>query len=98
MKRALLIVSTVLAGCTAGFNYTKTSGEVTKAKPANCNFRVVSVVPTEVRVVEIGVLEFDRGGFGITDMSEFREAIAAQVCEAGGDIVVAQVNGAGMYM
>jgi hypothetical protein len=46
---------------------------------------------------EIGVLD-NKGGGVACNISDFKEAIAAKVCEVGGDLAVGQVNGAGCYV
>ncbi len=61
----------------------------------NCDFEVFKQAPQG---------EFDLLGevkpvdFGATTSDEFKDAIRAEVCKAGGEMVVATINGANSYI
>jgi hypothetical protein len=57
---------------------------------------VVNVAP-EKGYSELGVLDFDFG-IAIGAVDTFKTKIQKQVCQAGGDLVVAQINGDGCYV
>lgn len=65
-------------------------------KPAGCEFQVVSTVP-QSGVEEVATLTLKNGinGDVPSDSARFRADVQAQVCEAGGDLVVTEVNGRG---
>lgn len=92
----------LLVGCGGGsglkYNLTPTTPPpAVPAEPlaANCDFEVFKDAPqgeydmlAEVKPVE----------FGATTSDEFKDAIRAEVCKAGGEMVVATVNGANNYI
>lgn len=47
---------------------------------------------------EVGTIDMQYGGMGITDIARFKEKVQAQVCDAGGEVAVAFVNGQGVYI
>lgn len=87
---ALLVVSGL--GCSPLYNFTPTGPTASAAKPPTCTFRVTATLPTD-DLEEIGVLE--PVSFKAYDSRSFKQAIAADVCSVGGDVVVMQVNGNG---
>jgi hypothetical protein len=97
---ALLVAAGALCGgCATRYVYGPT-GEVSgEAKPPGCTFVLLDAAPTQP-FDEIGVLAPDDIAFG--DMSggatPFKEAIATQVCAAGGDAVVGERDDQGRYV
>jgi hypothetical protein len=95
----LLLAASVSGGCATRYVYGRT-GEVAAApKPPGCTFVLLDAAPAQA-FDEIGVLAPDDIAFG--DMSggatPFKEAIAAQVCAAGGDAVVGERDDQGRYV
>jgi hypothetical protein len=86
----------ILCGCAAQYNYTLTAEQPGDPKPASCNFRVTGTLP-EGNYEELGVLDFG-GGQAACNIAAFKESITPKVCEAGGDLVVGQVNGFNCYI
>lgn len=74
----------------------------TIAYAKDCDF-VVATNQLDRPFQEVGVLDFsapslNAGISGRRSVSEFKEAIQPLVCEAGGDAVIAEVNGGGEYV
>jgi len=91
-----LVASSSLLGCWGGIvhNYTHTAHESFRAKDPNCDFDVQSTGPSAADYVEIGTVG---GCSGTTDLGEYKEQIAPFVCEAAGDLVMAEINTHGIY-
>lgn len=86
MHRLLPLV--LLAGCaTATFAYTPASAQASSPKPDNCVVDVLGSPPSR-SYDEVGTLEYYNGSEP-TSLAEFRKAVATQVCQAGGDAVIA---------
>jgi hypothetical protein len=86
----LLVV--LLGGCIP-HPYTRTSSVRYPPKPKNCAFRVSTAGSTS-GYEEIGTI----GGCSGTDnLGSYKRQIHEQICANGGDLVVAQVNGNGVY-
>jgi len=66
-------------------------------KPADCDFRVINLPPSG-DFEEIGTLTHNDGEYGDQTPYEFKVSIRADVCRAGGDLVVTEVNGHGLYV
>ena len=64
-------------------------------KPATCEFKVESSAP-QGNYDTLGTLT--PVDFAATSSDEFKRAVAADVCNLGGEIVVGKVNGAGNYI
>jgi hypothetical protein len=99
MKTVSLIplAAFVLAGCRSGPVYVFTATATPQApKPADCDFRVVVTEPPAGQFEELGALDARRTPSNRLD--RFREHARATVCQAGGDLVLAQANGYGYYI
>jgi hypothetical protein len=92
---ALLVVP--LAACGAylyGYDYTPTTRYVAFApRPVGCAFDLLTTPPGRP-YVELGVLETLMGA---PSASTFRASVGAQACRVGGDAVLTEVNGRGVY-
>jgi hypothetical protein len=84
-------------GC---FSSWKPSYVVTKtgaagvAKAANCDF-LIATSKVDRPYDEIAILD---AKMWAEDAASFKQTVAAQVCEIGGDAVIAEVNGNGRYV
>lgn len=93
----VLVLSITASGCGYTYSYTKTTDVQAAAKPeASCEFLATATVPDPNGYVEIGVLEVRH--HPPRDITRFKEEIYDQVCAAGGDVVVGEINGYGFYM
>jgi hypothetical protein len=73
--------------------YTGTSAARFPPKPTTCKFTMrTGGVPPDYQ--EIGTIG---GCSGTSDLLEYKDQIREDVCKHGGDLVVAQVNGYGVY-
>lgn len=106
MRTATLVTMAVLlAACAAQTRYTPTSASSVAARPANCAFDVLTIRPARA-VQELGLFEFEGGAVYKTGhragvpstAAELREKIGPQVCAAGGEAVLTEVNGLGQYV
>ena len=93
---ASLFATLILASCVPKLKptYSQTSGQAYSPKPPNCNFRMQATPPDPSVFEEIGIMN---GMSGTNDILRYQKIIAEQVCSAGGDLVVGEVNGAGYY-
>ena len=88
MSRLLALV--LLVGCSpTTFAFSPTVKVVTP-KPDNCTVEVITSLPSRT-YQEIGTLDFYNGTEPKT-LQAFKEAVAKQVCGAGGDAVIAIAN------
>ena len=97
MVARVCVVAVVITGCglqAASYKATKTGSSALMPKPANCDFAILTT-PAARPYEEIAVL--DSKNYMAHDVAEFKEAIKKDVCEMGGDAVLAQVNGYGYY-
>lgn len=93
---ATLAMATSL-GCGGGAVYTfEPTGTPQAAKAAPCEFAVAATVPDGHAYEEIGVLDARR--IPSRNLTTFKTHARPTVCHAGGDLVVAQVNGDGFYV
>jgi hypothetical protein len=93
----VLVLSITAAGCGPVYSFTKTTQAIAPAKPeASCDFLVTGTITDLSSYVELGVLEYLRTPPRRID--EFKEMIYDQVCAAGGDVVVGEINGFGYYV
>ncbi len=77
-------------GCTTKYRYVANSAtNVSAAKPAGCDFPLTATTPSS-GFQEIGVLEPD--GLTTDQLGIFKELIRKDVCAAGGDLVVGEIN------
>src|SRR4051794_30474248 len=89
---ALLLVACGLQA--ASYKSTRTGSSAVTPKPANCDFAIITT-RTDRPYEEVAIL--DSKNYMAHDAAEFKEAIKKDVCELGGDAVVAEVNGYGYY-
>jgi hypothetical protein len=66
------------------------------ARSPTCEFSVTATVPSS-GYEEVGLIEFQTGR-GTNTAADYHDAIAPQVCEAAGDLVVGQVSNNGTYI
>jgi hypothetical protein len=93
-----------LAACAATPQYTATSSVRTASRPENCSFDVLTTRPQR-SFDELGVIDFTGGAIaktgqrtGVPDNAAgLKEKVSKTVCRAGGDAVLADVNGLGEY-
>jgi hypothetical protein len=98
MKPPIPLLALLFAGC-VGYTYTATTQTAATAKPAGCAFDLLTTRP-ERAYAELGVVE--HGGTpntgGATTAGAFKDMVANAVCRAGGDAVITEVNGMGIYV
>ena len=89
----------LLGGCTAvGYRYNPRTPSV-DSNPEECSIHIVDSWPY-AGYEEVGYLEVEsfRGKRAATDYGEFYRAVRADVCKAGGEVVLPQINSAGEYI
>lgn len=100
-----IVLGSTLAACAAGMQYTPTSTKTVAARAPNCAFDVLTLKPARP-VEELGIIDFE-GGYvyssgkreGVpSSAADLREKIGPEVCRAGGEAVVTEVNGLGQYV
>ena len=92
MHRLLAVV--LVSGCVpTSFTYSPMSARGPVAKPEGCAFDVLTMPPTK-GYEEVGTLSFYNGEEPTTPEG-FKKVVAKQVCEVGGDAVIAISNSAG---
>jgi hypothetical protein len=95
MRRLLAVV--LLAGCVPlSYAFTPSTQAPIKAKPSNCEFKVFLSNPAE-GYEEIGTLQH-YNGTPPKDTEKFKKAVAEQVCQVGGDAVIATSDEKGQLM
>ena len=95
--RCMGVTAVLSASACWGFishSYTHTAHDSYSSKPANCDFDIQSTGPSLAEYAEIGTLG---GCAGTTDLGEYKEQIAPLVCQAAGDLVMAEINTNGVY-
>lgn len=86
----------LLAGCVpTSFTYSPSFARGPAAKPEGCPFEVVTSAPPQ-DFQEVGTLDFYNGDEP-TSVDGFKKAVAKQVCQVGGDAVIAIANPKGQY-
>jgi hypothetical protein len=98
-------VSLLAIGCAAETHYTASSSLRAQPKPDNCSFEVLSTRPQRL-FEELGIIDFTGGVIyqnghrsGVPDSaSALKDKAAQTVCRAGGDALLADVNGLGEYV
>jgi len=81
----------LLAGCVPlSYAFTPSTNAPIQARPNGCEFKVVLSQPTE-GYEEIGTLQH-YNGTPPKDTEKFKKAVAEQVCQVGGDGVIATSN------
>src|SRR5262245_20537440 len=92
MHRLLAIV--LISGCVpTSYTYTPSSAHGPPPKPVGCVFEVITSPPTK-GYEEVGILAF-YNGTEATTVDDFKNGVAKQVCEVGGDAVIATANAKG---
>jgi hypothetical protein len=90
---AAVVLACLVGGCASlEFEYTPTTVQRAPAKPTGCDFEVLTVRPDR-HFVELGVLE--SRSLPTASVATFRTAVAPKVCAAGGDAVLAMMDGKG---
>jgi hypothetical protein len=95
-----LVILFLLVGCTrtTGFLYTPTNSRTSSMKPDGCEFEILTTPPARA-FEEIGVLDLDpKVDYSPSTIPEFRKVAAHHICSHGGDAVIAQANGLGLYI
>jgi len=93
MSRLLALI--LLAGCTpTSFAFSPMAKGVT-SKPDSCAVEVLTTFPSR-NYEEVGTLDFYNGTVPKT-ADAFKQVVAKQVCEAGGDAVVATADEKGQF-
>lgn len=90
-----LLAFALVAGCTpTSFAFSPTVKAVTP-KPDHCPVEVMTSPPSR-DFQEVGTLEF-YNGTEPTTLDAFKKDVANQVCEEGGDAVIAIADAKGQY-
>jgi hypothetical protein len=90
----LFVALVLVAGCVPlSYTYTPASSQPVMGKPKGCKFEVVMSAPSE-GYEEVGTLDFYNGD-PPKDAGKFKKAVAEQVCQVGGDAVIATVSDKG---
>ena len=98
MNKGLPIVLVAMAGCGGSYRYAQTTSVTAPAKPETCSFDVLSTRPDRP-YDELGVLDFSGDQMAVAkSVTSFRDRVRPHVCGAGGDAVLAEVNGVGYYV
>jgi hypothetical protein len=94
---ALVSLTVLLSGCVPTYKYVPSGTTASiAAKPANCAFAVLTTRP-DSSFDEIGILDHSHGPVP-DDAAAFKKSIQKEVCRAGGDAVLVEVNGLGQYI
>ena len=93
MKQPGLAVFLVcVCGCAASYPMTVSTDKPLTAKPPTCQFQVVAMPPQsgyeEIATLRLGAISTD-------NPDTFKDAVRADVCRVGGDLVVEEINGHG---
>jgi hypothetical protein len=95
---ATLAALVVLAACDT--TRLTTTGPDAPSRGLPCDFQILTALPSG-GYVEKGVVNAHLGDFGsnaFSTLADFKKEIAPYVCRTGGDMAVAQANGAGIYV
>lgn len=95
--RHRLLALVLVAGCSpTTFAFTPANPKGVVSLPENCPVDVVTSVPPEKNYEDLGTLDFYNGTEPKT-LEDFKKAVKKQVCDAGGDGVIAIANDKGQY-
>lgn len=96
LSRSLVYLACLagLSGCT-NLVFTKTTTVAAPAREATCTFEIFTTRPDRA-FDELGII--DVTDFRPETAAEFRNVAQSKVCAAGGDAVLAEVNGYGLYV
>ena len=100
MRRALPYLAVVaVIGCGSATTAFTRTGPTLAAQPEGCEFSVVRASPTAA-ARELGKIDikYQKQMDWIYDESAFKRKVRADVCQSGGDTVVAHINDNGLYM
>ena len=78
----------------AHYRFIATGDLKPQPRPVDCSFQVLTAAPTQL-YQELGVLEARNAAL---DAKGFASDVHEQVCRAGGDAVLVQVDGQGRYL
>jgi len=97
--RLALSLGGLAVGCASmSPNYSLTKSAASGApKAANCDFAVMTV-PSDRPQEQVAILDAELVPYAATTAAEFQDAVRKQVCEVGGDAVLAEINGHGRYV
>lgn len=94
MHRLLVLV--LVSGCVPlSYTYTPATNKPAVAKAKGCKFEVHGAQPTQ-GYEEVGILQHYNGD-PPKNIEKFRSAVADQVCQVGGDAVIAAPDEKGLY-
>jgi hypothetical protein len=95
----LAAIAALLSACHPFTKYSPQSGGACAKRAPDCKFEVIAARPTR-EYQTIGVIDLEAFGarYLPNDEASFRRAIAADVCGAGGDAVIAGINGDKRYI
>jgi hypothetical protein len=86
----------LLAGCVPlSYAFTPSTSQPIAAKPKGCKFDMHATEPSE-GYEEIGTLQH-YNGTPPKDLEKMKKAVSEQVCELGGDAVIATQNEKGQF-
>lgn len=99
----LIALAATLNACVATANYTHTADDSFPPFPIDCKFKILSALPDnsykEIGVVNVDPVVHQGGGMSAPrNPEEFRKLIQSDVCKAGGELVIGDVNGLGQYI
>jgi hypothetical protein len=99
MKRALPYFAVVaVIGCGGATTAFTRTGPTLAAEPKGCDFSVVGASPAAATKVGTIDIKYQKQMDWIYDESAFKRKVRADVCQSGGDTVVAHINDNGLYM
>jgi len=93
-----LLACALIAGCLPPSYAVESGGTTARVppRPANCDFEILGVPPAR-NYVEVAQLVPDVPVRNAGELESFREAIGPQVCQAGGDAVIAKPTPNGLW-
>ena len=94
----ILLALSILATSCASYIYTHSADQTYPSKIENCKFKVVNTAPNPAEYVEIGSINSQDFYANAKNPEDWKSIIAKDVCAAGGDLVVSEINGYGQYI
>jgi hypothetical protein len=91
----MLLLSLTMAACSSA-KFNSNSDRRLSPKQQNCAFKISNTVPKE-GYEEIGIVDISHPE-NIRSVEDFKNLVREQVCSAGGDLVVGEINGMGWYV
>ena len=95
MHRSLWLVLALGACSPITYAWTPASAKATHPRAENCKFDVYTATPQD-SYEELGTLQHYNGAIPKT-VDKFKDAVAKQVCDAGGDGVIALADDKGEF-